>query len=102
MNRLQPLVLAVLGALMLPGAVSAVALDGAPGLVLFAAALTVSLGAALGCLSGVRPVPTPGPARVRGRALRERARQAAFIRQRDPDAAGRPRPRAPGAARAAA
>ena len=35
-------------------------------------------------------------------ALREKSRRAAFTRQRDPDAAGRPRPRAPSAAPAAA
>lgn len=35
-------------------------------------------------------------------ALREKAWSAAFQRQRDPDAAGRPRPRAPSAAPAAA
>jgi hypothetical protein len=35
-------------------------------------------------------------------ALREKSWRAAFLRQRDPDAAGRPRPRAPSAAPAAA
>ena len=35
-------------------------------------------------------------------ALREKSWRAAFMRQRDPDAAGRARPRAPSAARAAA
>jgi hypothetical protein len=38
----------------------------------------------------------------RAAALREKAWSAAFQRQRDPDAAGRPRPRAPSAAPAAA
>ena len=38
----------------------------------------------------------------RARALREKSWRAAFGRQRDPDAAGRPRPRAPSAAPAAA
>ncbi|MCE7002710.1 DUF6412 domain-containing protein [Kibdelosporangium philippinense] len=47
-------------------------------------------------------VPTAAPARVRAISLRERARQSVFLRLRDPDAAGRPRPRAPGAALAAA
>lgn len=102
MNRLQLLVVAILGAIMLPGAVYAVAMDGPSGLVLFAAALTVSLGAAIGYLTTVRPIPTSAPALIRGHALRERARHIAVIRQRDPDAAGRPRPRAPGAAQAAA
>jgi len=36
------------------------------------------------------------------RALREKSWRAAFLRQRDPDAAGRTRPRAPSAAQAAA
>jgi len=38
----------------------------------------------------------------RTRALREKSWRAAFLRQRDPDAAGRTRPRAPSAAPAAA
>ena len=38
----------------------------------------------------------------RARALREKSWRAAFLRQRDPDAAGRTRPRAPSAALAAA
>ena len=38
----------------------------------------------------------------RTRALREKSWRAAFLRQRDPDAAGRTRPRAPSAAQAAA
>jgi len=38
----------------------------------------------------------------RARALREKSWRAAFLRQRDPDAAGRTRPRAPSAAQAAA
>jgi hypothetical protein len=38
----------------------------------------------------------------RASALRERSWRAGFTRQRDPDAAGRPRPRAPSAASAAA
>lgn len=33
---------------------------------------------------------------VRARSLRERAERSAFLRTRDPDAAGRIRPRAPG------
>jgi len=38
----------------------------------------------------------------RTRALREKSWRTAFLRQRDPDAAGRTRPRAPSAAPAAA
>ncbi|HEX5287333.1 MAG TPA: DUF6412 domain-containing protein [Streptosporangiaceae bacterium] len=43
-----------------------------------------------------------GPPTGRVVALREKSWSAAFQRQRDPDAAGRPRPRAPGTAPAAA
>lgn len=42
------------------------------------------------------------PLRSRATALRARSRRTAFIRQRDPDAAGRSRPRAPTACQAAA
>jgi hypothetical protein len=38
----------------------------------------------------------------RATALRDKSWRVAFLRQRDPDAAGRPRPRAPGMAPAAA
>ncbi|MEC3979317.1 DUF6412 domain-containing protein [Amycolatopsis sp. H20-H5] len=46
--------------------------------------------------------PASSPARVRAIALRERARRTAFLRLRDPGAAGNARPRAPSAASAAA
>lgn len=39
--------------------------------------------------------PRTSPARIRT-TLRERTLRTAFLPQRDPDAAGRPRPRAPG------
>jgi ABC-type uncharacterized transport system permease subunit len=42
------------------------------------------------------------PLTRRASALREKSWRAAFLRQRDPDAAGRSRPRAPSAAPAAA
>jgi len=77
---------------------------------LSAAALTVLAGAVLAgalaaCLAG-----GAGPGRLsaavplirRAAALREKSWCAAFLPQRDPDAAGRPRPRAPSAAPAAA
>ena len=44
----------------------------------------------------------PLPMTRRASALREKSWRAAFLRQRDPDAAGRSRPRAPSAAPAAA
>ncbi|MEE1940236.1 DUF6412 domain-containing protein [Streptomyces sp. TRM 70361] len=57
-----------------------------------AAAGTALAVAALLAARLARPAP---PARVRT-ALRDRERRTAFLPQRDPDAAGRPRPRAPG------
>ncbi|ATE58002.1 MULTISPECIES: DUF6412 domain-containing protein [Actinosynnema] len=44
------------------------------------------------------PLVLDSPAWARSLSLREKALRAAFLRLRDPDAAGRPRPRAPGAA----
>ncbi|MEO3839951.1 DUF6412 domain-containing protein [Streptomyces sp. B22F1] len=55
------------------------------------AALTLLAGLAL-CAAAAAPASAAG---IRT-ALRERARRTAFLPQRDPDAAGRPRPRAPG------
>jgi hypothetical protein len=52
--------------------------------------------------SGVARAMAAGPPTGRVVALREKSWSAAFQRQRDPDAAGRPRPRAPGMAPAAA
>jgi hypothetical protein len=72
-------------------------------------AVTVLAGAvlvaALACLAGgakLARIATTAPLLSRSRALREKSWRAAFLRQRDPDAAGRPRPRAPSAAPAAA
>ena len=45
---------------------------------------------------------TAAPMTRRASGLREKSWSAAFLRQRDPDAAGRPQPRAPSAAPAAA
>jgi hypothetical protein len=47
-------------------------------------------------------VPQAAPAWTRSLSLREKAMRTAFLRLRDPDAAGRPRPRAPGRSRTAA
>ena len=44
---------------------------------------------------------TAAPLRGRAAGLQKKSWSAAFLRQRDPDAAGRPRPRAPSAAPAA-
>ncbi|MET7486027.1 DUF6412 domain-containing protein [Streptomyces sp. NPDC005538] len=50
---------------------------------------------ALSALLTSRCAPAVPPTRVRT-AIRDRARRTAFLPQRDPDASGRPRPRAPG------
>ena len=75
-----------------------------------AAAVTVLAGAVLAgllvaCLArggGLARLSAALPMISRAAALREKSWGAAFGRQRDPDAAGRPRPRAPSAAPAAA
>jgi hypothetical protein len=53
-------------------------------------------------VAGVSRTAAALPLLRRARALREKSWRAAFLRQRDPDAAGRTRPRAPSAAPAAA
>ncbi|HUB22813.1 MAG TPA: DUF6412 domain-containing protein [Streptosporangiaceae bacterium] len=53
-------------------------------------------------VAGVSRTAAALPLIRRARALREKSWRAAFLRQRDPDAAGRTRPRAPTAAPAAA
>lgn len=62
-----------------------------------ALAATAAAGSALAVCAWVtaRSVPTVPPTRVRT-AIRDRARRTAFLPQRDPDAPGRRRPRAPG------
>ncbi|WP_306322306.1 MULTISPECIES: DUF6412 domain-containing protein [unclassified Streptomyces] len=65
------------------------------GAVTFAA--TAAAGSALAACAvlAARSAPTVAPTRVRT-AIRDRERRTAFLPQRDPDASGRPRPRAPG------
>jgi hypothetical protein len=61
--------------------------------------------AALSCLAQGGPaarIAAAVPQLSRAAALREKSWRAGYLRQRDPDAAGRPRPRAPSAAPAAA
>jgi hypothetical protein len=64
--------------------------------------LVGALAACLACASRVGRMSAAIPLTGRASALREKSWRAAFLRQRDPDAAGRPRPRAPSAALAAA
>ncbi|MGW3139781.1 DUF6412 domain-containing protein [Streptomyces sp. NPDC001139] len=64
-----------------------------------ALAATAAAGSALAAcaLVAARCAPAVPPTRVRT-AIRDRARRTAFLPQRDPDARGRTRPRAPGRA----
>ncbi|GLZ13251.1 hypothetical protein Acsp04_34860 [Actinomadura sp. NBRC 104425] len=68
--------------------------DGGQGAALAFALAGLLLAAA--ATAAVRVEPRVSAARVRT-ALRDRTLRTAFLPQRDPDAAGRPRPRAPGA-----
>ncbi|MFJ9521923.1 DUF6412 domain-containing protein [Kitasatospora sp. NPDC101801] len=78
-------------------------LTGAGGLGVAAAATLVLLaGVAAAALSTTRALGARAPRAVRDGALRRRAFRSAFLPQRDPDARGRRRPRAPGAALTAA
>ncbi|MET9273401.1 DUF6412 domain-containing protein [Kribbella sp. NPDC003557] len=61
--------------------------------VLTAAALLLAL-VVVARSAARRPLASPLPARVS--ATRANARRTAYLSLRDPDAAGRPRPRAPG------
>ncbi|MFF5155552.1 DUF6412 domain-containing protein [Streptomyces sp. NPDC000348] len=85
---LLPFVLALL--LLLPAA-------GGLSVVDVALAATAAAGTALAvcALLTARCAPAVPPTRVRT-ALRDRDRRTAFLPQRDPDAKGRTRPRAPG------
>ena len=65
--------------------------------VMFAAVLAL-----LTSVAGLSRTTAALPLLRRASALREKSWRAAFLRQRDPDAAGRSRPRAPSAAPAAA
>jgi hypothetical protein len=71
-------------------------------LALSAGAMLLAALALLTSVAGVSRTAAALPLVRRARALREKSWRAAFLRQRDPDAAGRTRPRAPSAAPAAA
>src|ERR1700683_3772009 len=78
---------------------------GRPGLAVASLAVAVLAGtilAGLACAAGLGRATASVPLTGRAAALREKSCGAAFLRQRDPDAAGRPRPRAPSAAPAGA
>jgi Family of unknown function (DUF6412) len=83
----------------------ALAPAGLSGAAMTALAVTMLVGAlAVGLASAdwLGRIATAIPLTGRACALREKSWRAAFGRQRDPDAAGRPRPRAPSVAQAAA
>ncbi|MFZ3594794.1 DUF6412 domain-containing protein [Streptomyces sp. BH104] len=62
-----------------------------------ALAATAAAGSALAACAVLAARSAPAVARTRVRtAIRDRERRTAFLPQRDPDASGRPRPRAPG------
>ncbi|MET9363181.1 DUF6412 domain-containing protein [Streptomyces sp. NPDC006632] len=62
-----------------------------------ALAATAAAGSALAVCATLASRAVPHVARTRVRtAIRDRERRTAFLPQRDPDASGRPRPRAPG------
>jgi hypothetical protein len=69
------------------------AVSGHPAELLAAAATLLAVAVTLRLVARLR-LPTDDPARL-GTRMRERARRARVPRQLDPDAAGRPRPRAP-------
>ncbi len=80
-----------------PSGLSTLAVTVLAGAVLAGVLAACLAGAArLGRLSAAIPLIS------RAAALREKSWRAAYLEQRDPDAAGRPRPRAPSAAPAAA
>jgi hypothetical protein len=81
---------------MSPSVLSAVAAAVLAGAVL--AAVLVLLASVASVSGASAAIPMVG----RACSLREKSWRAAFLRQRDPDAAGRARPRAPSAAQAAA
>ncbi len=67
-----------------------------------AGAVFAAVLALLSSVAGLSRTAAALPLLRRASALREKSWRAAYGRQRDPDAAGRPRPRAPSAAPAAA
>ncbi|MEU8774040.1 DUF6412 domain-containing protein [Streptomyces sp. NPDC048606] len=78
--------------LLLGGALGLMAGEGGLAGAVVTLAVAVAAGAAALTARLVRPVP---PHRIRT-AIRDRERRTAFLPQRDPDASGRSRPRAPG------
>ncbi|HEX2134073.1 MAG TPA: DUF6412 domain-containing protein [Actinophytocola sp.] len=77
--------------------------DGSLGFAAAVSALTAGLAVTVVAAAlFVQLAPPAAPVQVRTVRMREAAWAAAFLRLRDPDAAGRPRPRAPGSRSTAA
>ncbi|MET9852788.1 DUF6412 domain-containing protein [Streptomyces sp. NPDC006450] len=93
-SRLRPVrVIALLASLLVIGGfLGAFAGESGLGAVVVVLATTLAVGASILAARLVRPVP---PHRIRT-AIRDREQRTAFLPQRDPDASGRSRPRAPG------
>ncbi|MFB7057820.1 DUF6412 domain-containing protein [Streptomyces vinaceus] len=91
-GRLLMALLLFAGLVGLVGLLGMFAGEGGLGAVVVVLAATVAVGAAALAARLVRPVP---PHRIRT-AIRDREQRTAFLPQRDPDASGRSRPRAPG------
>ncbi|MFJ6486249.1 MULTISPECIES: DUF6412 domain-containing protein [unclassified Streptomyces] len=93
-SRISRALALLLPLVLLGGFLGLFAGEGGLGAVVVALAATVAVGtAALAAAARlVRPVP---PHRIRT-AIRDREQRTAFLPQRDPDASGRSRPRAPG------
>lgn len=98
-HRALPAILAVLSAvavLVLPAGLSSPAPQAAVQVAaLLAAALLVVLLVTRGDRTALVPIPRTGPP-----PAAQQRRRGDFLRQSNPDTPGRPRPRAPGAARA--
>ncbi|MFG2295362.1 DUF6412 domain-containing protein [Streptomyces sp. NPDC048603] len=85
--------LLVFFALLLGSALVGSAVLGEGGLI---SAVSLAATAVLGCVALVARAASPvPPTRIRT-AIRDREQRTAFLPQRDPDASGRARPRAPG------
>ncbi|MFF8278169.1 DUF6412 domain-containing protein [Streptomyces lateritius] len=91
---LFPRVLGALAPLLFLLAVTDLLLSDGPGGSV-SAAFALAAAAVVSALVGATAPASVPPTRVRT-ALRDRERRTAFLPQRDPDAAGRSRPRAPG------
>ncbi|MGW1771597.1 DUF6412 domain-containing protein [Streptomyces sp. NPDC002104] len=90
--RLVALLTPLASLLLLGGFLGLFAGEGGLGAIVAVLAATVAVGTSALAARLVRPVP---PHRIRT-AIRDREQRTAFLPQRDPDASGRSRPRAPG------